>query len=337
MSHKAGVMRDIALYRIASAHKKSGERLVVIGYFKLDGKQFTIATYFPALKYWLTMLRNLSVLFSFIYPTIYLSQKNLDELITGVRAYDSKKNKVEYDSKNYVELYRIARIWMRVYFNPFYPPKQYLLDNRLESVKAIAENLKKTKYPEGKSEIDKLYIKKLREANQQVYNQISILEKQNKVAKTLISTFRGISDNPSDVNIAKLQSHALRFKSTLAEMADWCEQRATTWSDFVDIVSAYEQKEEDKNLIKKHGISAILSGLLGSIWGIFSGNSPFLGFLYGVTVEFSLGLLGDLIFKPKWQSKMLLRKAKSYRKDIGRVERFLELYYLQPNKEFFRF
>jgi hypothetical protein len=337
MSHKAGVVRDIAIYRSASAHKKSGERLEVVGYFTIDGKKFTVATYFPAFKYWSTMLRNLPVLFSFIYPTIYLSQKNLDELITGVRVYDSKKNKVEYDSKKYVEFYRIARIWMRVYFNPFCPPKLYLLERRLESVKAIAENLKQTKYPEGKSEIEKLYIKKLSEANTQVYNQVSILEKQTKVAKALIATFSGISDYPSDVNITKLHSLALRFKSTLDEMAEWCEHRATTWPDFVDVVSAYEQRAEDKNLIKKHGISAVLSGLLGSLWGILSGNSPFLGFAYGVTAEFSLGLLGDLIFKPKWQAKMLLQKAKSYRRDIERVERFLELYQLQPNKELFRF
>jgi len=335
-TQKAGVIKDLEINRYASKIKKIGENVIVLGPFKIEGKKYVIATYFPSFKYWTTVIRNFPIVFNFLRPNSYLKQKNIDELIKGIRIYDLNRKLVNFNTSLYTEAYVLTRIWMRVYFNPFYPPHFQAFEIRYETVKKLADKLRHQRYPDANTDIEKLYVTKLQQANRQVYDHVDILEKHVIFVKNLTEIFKRISDSPSNDNIKNLQSTAVRFESVLEDMSKWCEDRAKSWSDFIDAYSAYKITHENNNPIKKNGLRAFFDGILGVLISILTGNSLLIGFFFSVGVDFGLSYISDLILKPKWQSQELTKMAQLHRADIMRVKQFLELYTLTPSGDNFR-
>lgn len=329
---KTRVINDREIRVSAGIWKEPGEKCDVYGPFDIEGKKYAIATYYPAWRYRWYFARNfLPVMLSTIWKSLYHRQKNIDELITGIRVYDSRKKPVPVDTRLYTEAYRATRIWLRVFFNPFYSPNTKVYDVTLKLVKRLAGWLKRQGYPDTKSKIEVFYVQQLRHANEQVYAHVDILERHNKLLANITDSFRAISDKASTTQTRELHSLAVRFKSVLTEMADWCEGRAQSWTDFVDAFTAYKQAQEDKeNPIKRHGSRAMLDGMVGALITVISGGSIALGTGFSVASDFGYRYLRDLVMRPKWQAKSLLKTAEWYRIRIVEIDSFLKLYEATP-------
>ena len=322
----------------ASVWKEPGEKVDVYGPFDINGKKYATAAYYPSRKYHWRFVRNfLPVMLSMFWKPLYFRQKNLDELLRGVRVYDPMKNPVSFNKRLYLEAYRTTRIWLRVYFNPFYPPFTKPYETKLRQVKRIAENLRRAGYPEPKTKIEASYVDELRRANQQVYQHMEILERHNKMLIGIVNSFNGIWDRYSTAQTKELYLQATRFKSVLEEMAVWCEDRAKSWNDFVDAFNGYREARADRMTpMKKYAPRAIFDGTIGVLFVIASGGSIAMGTGFTIASDFGFQYLRDIMMRPKWQANMLTRAAALYRATISRIDSFLELYSANPTEKVYR-
>lgn len=330
---KTRVISDTKINANADVWKEPGEKFDIYGPFDINGRKYAIAAYYPVWEYRWRFVRNFfPVMLSIVWKATYHRQKNIDELLNGIRVYDSGTNPVPLDKGLYVEAYRTTKIWLRVFFNPFYPPSVKPFEAKLKLVKRIAETLRKAGYPEPKTKTEAFYVEELRRANQQVCAHIDILERHNRLLTNIVKSFNDISDKSSSTRTRELHSQAIRFKSILEEMANWCEIRAKSWNDFVDAFAGFRAAQEDKmNPAVKYGPRAVFDGMLGVLAVILSGGSVALGTGFSVASDFGFQYLRDLVMRPKWQAKSLMKVAKLYRITISGIDSFLNLYSANPD------
>lgn len=333
-----GVVFNSAENVDAGKEIRRGERVTVFGHFILDGKPFDIAAYFPTRKYWWTLVRNFPTQMSaFLFPGAYLRGKYIDELVQGVRVYDSKSRFVPFNTDLYLRSFRAIRIWIRVYLSPFYPPKPKYFDAKLALVRRVTDVSKRRLNSYTPSKSKEYYIDLVQKADKEMTRYLGTFEKHNKQLQRLSAVFNDVSDNPSNVNMDDLRKKAERFKILLDELALLSEERAKAWPDLEAAKAALRlMQESDENALRKFGPRALLDGLVGVVFGVLSGGSLAIGFMFSVASELGIGFLRHLVLSPRRQADRLMKTAKGYKKAVERVDDFVSLYGLQPRADVYR-
>jgi hypothetical protein len=333
-----GVISDRTIFEDAVNYRGNGERLTSYGYFNLNGKRYIVTTYFPTRSYWWRLARNFPThMFSIVYPGSYLRSKRMDELVHGVRVYDDKSRFVRYEKGLYLNALRAVRIWIRVYLDPFYPPKPRYFDAKLAVLRRISEISKRRQGIKLQEGVQGFYVDQIRKADDQMLQYLATLEKHNDLLRGLSAAFVSVSDSPSNLNMDDLFRRAQRFKTLLEELVTICEQRAKTWPD-VELARAALRslRESSESPLRKYGPRALLDGAVGVAFGVLSGGSLAVGFLFSVSSELGFGFLRNFVLSPKRQVRNLLAEAKSYQKAVERAGDFVSLYRLVPQQEAFR-
>ncbi|MDG6904051.1 MAG: hypothetical protein JRN72_04540 [Nitrososphaerota archaeon] len=333
-----GVISDRTIFEDAVIFREKGERLTSYGYFNLYGKRYIVSAYFPTRRYWWRLAHNIPThISSIVFPSAYLKGKRIDELVRGVRVYDERSHFVRYERNLYLGAFRAVRIWIRVYLDPFYPPRPNYFDAKLKVLRKITEVSKRRQEIKLREALPEFYIEQIRKADEQMLLYLATLEKRNDSLRTLTSTLISVSDAPASVNMDDLLRKARRFEALLEELEGICEQRAKSWPDAElarTALSDFRQRKE--NLVKRYGPRALLDGIVGVVFGVLSGGSLAVGFLFSVSSELGIGFLRDFILGPKHQVERLLEEAKSYRRAVERVRDFVALYRLRPQQDAFR-
>ena len=333
-----GVISDRMIFEDAILLRARGERLTSYGYFNLNGKRYVVATYFPTRSYWRRLARNVPThLSSIIFPGAYLRSKKIDELVRGIRVYDGQSRFVEYEKSLYLSAVRAVRIWIRVYLDPFYPPKPRYFDARLTALRKITEISKKRRGIKLQEGLHEYYVDQIRKADEQMVQYLAAIERRNEFLHKLTSVFVSVSDNPSSINMDELLRKAQRFEALLEELRDICEQRAKSWPEIQVARTLLDSlRVENKSVARRYGPRALFDGVIGVLFGVLSGGSLAVGFLFSVSAELGFGFLRNFVLSPKRQANRLLAEARSYQKSVERVRDFISLYKLRPEQGTFR-
>jgi len=313
----------------ASLLKTSHEHINVYGPIEIENKEYFVAFYYPNFKYWKFNLMNLPLyLLTPIIPSLYLKARTLGDIVEGFSVMDSKARTIPFDARLYTRIFKTTIVWLNIYLTPFYPPRLFeLFDTYINYVSKIVDVSRNCVYPNPKTLIEEGYIKQLKIADQQNIKLFDIFKKINKLVQNIGGNFRTVSEKPSERSSIHLKEQAERLQDIQIEMANWCEERARSWPNFVDFSAAYRvAQQERRSPLKKYGPHAFYNGLLGIIVYLLSGGSIPLSMAYSIVADIGIQYFRDLFLRPKWQAKDFLKVAKKYRGHEQPVKRFLDLY-----------
>lgn len=328
----------MAILKDAKWEAESGERVSAFGPFVIGNSRYDIVAYFQTRRYWWTLIRSFpTAMSSFFIPSAYLRGRNVDELVLGVRVYDSKSRAVPYNKELYRQAFRAVRIWIRVYLNPFYPPRPKYFQARLALIRRVAKLSEKRGVVEETFPSKDYYIEQIEKADRSMMAYMDTFEKHNKILENVNASLRQVSDNPSAVGMEELRRRAERFKTVLNEMALQCEARAKSWPDAEAARAAIEQIQGSRgNPWRKLAPRALIDGIIGAVFGILSGGSLAVGFAFSVASEMGLSYLRRFVLGPQRQVRNLLRAASGYNESVTRVDDFIAIYSAEPSRDNFR-
>jgi hypothetical protein len=332
-----GHILDREYYDAAKPWRKPSERLAPLGPFKIDGKDFVAVVYFDRWSYWKWMLKyGMVLLISFFYPSYYLKATSLATKAKGVVILDNNIHFVS-DKTQQIRVARTALVWIDVYLCPAFPPRLFnLVDMKMKLEKKVFEQCKDRKVPKAKEPAEKLYLEELRRADKQVVKFHPIFVKYHRSLRNATNLFKSISDRPSEANVMKLKPVIERIVLNFEELAKWSEERAKSWTNFVDSFELYRKSEEKKkSLLKRYGPAAIWKVLMSIFAHVLSGGN------FAFSVTFSLvswfGIEGfKMILSFRWQATTLKKTAHIYRQFSARAKTFLKLYDMPLRKGFLR-
>lgn len=332
-----GHVTQTGYYTIAKTLRKPSERFDPLGPFKIDGKDFVAIAFFNRQSYHKWMIQSgLNVLVSFFYAPYYIKATSLAPKTKGMLILDDKVHFVS-DSKQSLKIARTALVWIDVYLRPAFPPGLFrLVDKSMKVERKIFEQCRDRKIPKSEKPAEKLYLDELKKADKQVVDFHPIFVRYHKLLKTATNLFSGISDNPSEARVMSLKPVMKNLAATFEELAKWCEERAKSWTDFVDNAEIYRKSQEKKkNLFERYGKKAIGTALMGVFAHIASGGN--FAFSTVLSVVSMFGREGfKMILSFRWQAKTLKKSALMYRRFSSRVEDFLKLYDMPLKKGFIR-
>jgi len=330
--------REFHFYK--KVYKRANESCVVLGPFIYNRKEYVAIVYFNKWRYYKWHLKALSTLpISLIMPGYYLkTQSKLTDLIQGMTILDHNANLVTSDKINsYV--CRIVFIWIEVYLAPFFPHALVkVIHTKTKWVQKISKEIKKRKYPTPRNLAERVYFEQLKIADKQVATFTPIFVIFSKLLKNIWNTFIQVSNRPSEKNILKLRSQAIHLKKLCGRLSLWCEERARTWTDFLDARDLYKQRmEKEKSLFKRYGyktLTKLIPALL--TYFISGGQIPFSLILQ---ISILIGTEGlKMLLSFRWQTRSLLKAAKYYENFKKRIDVFLSLYDMKKcRKNFFRY
>jgi hypothetical protein len=202
--------------------------------------------------------------------------------------------------------------------------------------KKIFENCRDRKVPKAKSLAEKLYLEQLKKADEQVVRFYPIFMRHHNLLKNATNLFSGISDRPSEAKVLNLKLVINSLSLNFEELAKWCEERARSWTRFVDSFELYKKSDErKKSLLERYGPSAIGNVLMSVFAEILSGGN--FAFSAIVSLVSWFGMEGcKMILSFRWQTRMLRNTALIYRQFSARAKMFSKIYDIPLRKGFLR-
>jgi len=324
-------------YDYGAIWKRRSERLAPLGPFKVEGKDFVAIVYFNRWSYYRWMLKYGLILFaSFFYSPFYYRSTSLAAKTKGMMILDDKVQSVS-DKEQQIRVARDASVWIDVYLCPAFPPGLFNhVDAKMKLEKKIFENCRTRKIPKAKSVAEEVFFERLKKADQQIVRFYPIFERYHKLLKNATNLFYGISDRPSEGNVMKMKSVMDSLASNFEEQAKWCEERAESWTDFMDSFELYKKAEErKKSLFDRYGPKAIWNLLLSAFADILSGGNHAFSVIFSIVSWF--GIEGcKMIFSFRWQTKTLRGSAFTYKRFAARARMFSKIYDIPLRKGYLR-
>ena len=197
--------------------------------------------------------------------------------------------------------------------------------------------MKDRNYPSPKNLAERIYFDQLKMADRQAILSTSLFEAYSNLLENLRANFHEVSSHPSQRSVSRLRRTAVRLRDICERISLWCEQRAATWDDFLDACSLYmSRKKEEKSLLRRQGLKAIRETLIAGIIYVSARGQIPLTIVLRIVAQ--AGIEGmKMLLSLRWQTKSLMKSAKSYRRLIGRIEGFLALYEKEFDEGFFRY
>ncbi|MCJ7635424.1 hypothetical protein MUP77_23920 [Candidatus Bathyarchaeota archaeon] len=324
-------------YDYGAIWKKRSERFSPLGPFKVEGRDFVAIVYFNRWTYYRWILKHGLILFvSLFYSQYYYRATGLAAKTKGMLILDDKVQSVS-DKEQQIRVARAASVWIDVYLSPAFPPRLFNhVDAKMKLEKKIFKNCRNRKTPRAKNVAEKLFFERLKEADQQIVRFYPIFEKYHKLLKNATNLFHGISDRPSEGNMKNLKSVMDSLALSFDEQAKWCEERAESWTDFIDSFELYKKSEDrKKSLLKRYGPSAIWNVLLSAFADILSGGNFAFSVIFPLISWF--GIEGcKMILSFRWQAKTLRDSAFVYKRFAARARMFSKIYDIPLRKGYLR-
>ncbi|MGA2309386.1 MAG: hypothetical protein ABSG57_07555 [Candidatus Bathyarchaeia archaeon] len=210
------------------------------------------------------------------------------------------------------------------------------MDAKMKLEKKIFENCRDRKIPRAKNVAEELFFEQLKKADQQIVRFYPMFERYDKLLNNATNLFHGISDKPSEGKMKNLKSVMDSLAFNFDELAKWCEERAESWTDFMDSSELYKKSEErKKSLLQRYGPKAIWNVLLSAFADILSGGNHAFSVIFSIVSWF--GIEGcKMIFSFRWQTKTLRDAAFIYKRFAARARKFSKIYDIPLRKGYLR-
>ena len=310
------IIRKTQFSGIVSPLTKKNERPVIIGPLSHKKKQYFIAFYVEKYYNWL-------------FTNFFKNTNNREffyKNINGLTIF-TDNNKIVTNKKKIENIKKLALIHAEIYNNPPFRPQlkqemkyKHIIMNKL---KIYVNNIS---YLEPESEIEKLYLSSLKNADKQLLLHIDIFDNYETVIQNTVDLFIKISDDPDDKNITTLREKLLNSQKYFEKMSAWCYDRSQTWPNFVqhtDIYQTYQQNNTPfiiklKNIIGLELILYLLSYFI--TFGSFDLS-------FYISLMLNLGKeLSSRIIQLENQSRSLLESSQDYDKISKRITDYLSFF-----------